>query len=194
MLIVQEVKCPVICNSNRIIGLLLKRWGVLYFPVYFDYFPWEGDGGYSTKFHTGGYAPYPIIPYTICNGKGSPFLHLLFTNGTPFTYLVENNASLLTALPTHYAPSFFKKKIKSLIQKVFFSFSQPNSHYALVSPFRSFDRSQWQISQPFDILQPVKSLPFKNLKPGKGTPFGRSLPCIGHGEYTPGVTFYTKVV
>ena len=47
----------------------------------------------------------------------------------------------------------------------------------------------------FVILQPVKSQPFKNLKPGKGRiPFGWSLSCIGHGEYTPEVTFYTNVV
>ena len=64
----------------------------------------------------------------------------------------------------------------------------------LLALLGSFDRSQWQISQPFDILQPVKSLLFKNLKPGKGTPFGWNLPCIGHGEYIPGVTFYTEVV
>ena len=62
--------------------------GVLDRLYLIEYFPGKGGGGYSTKFHTGGYAPYPIIPYTICNGKGTPFLHLLFTNGTPFTYLV----------------------------------------------------------------------------------------------------------
>ena len=34
--------------------------------------------------------------YTIFHEKGTPFVYLLLTNGTPFTNLVKNFASLLT--------------------------------------------------------------------------------------------------
>ena len=33
-----------------------------------------------------GPTPYPV--YTIFHEKGTPFVYLLLTNGTPFTYLV----------------------------------------------------------------------------------------------------------
>ena len=48
-------------------------------------------GGYSTKFYTGRFRPevQPLtLLYTIFHEKGTPFVYLLLTNGTPFTYLV----------------------------------------------------------------------------------------------------------
>ena len=39
-----------------------------------------------------------ILLYTIFDRKGTPFIHLLLTNGTPFTYQVSNIASQLTAV------------------------------------------------------------------------------------------------
>ena len=35
--------------------------------------------------------------YTIFDRRGNPFVYLLLTNGTPFTYLAQNFVSLLTA-------------------------------------------------------------------------------------------------
>ena len=48
-------------------------------------------GAYSTNFYTGRLRPeaQPLtLLYTICHEKGTPFVYLLLTNGTPFTYLV----------------------------------------------------------------------------------------------------------
>ena len=58
-------------------------------------------GGYSTNVYTGRLRPevQPLtLLYTIFHEKGIPFVHLLLTNGTPFTYLVYNFAYLLTAV------------------------------------------------------------------------------------------------
>ena len=54
---------------------------------------WGWGGGYSTNFIQGGLAPTSIpsltFLYTILtDGKGTPFVYLLVTNGTPSTYLV----------------------------------------------------------------------------------------------------------
>ena len=50
----------------------------------------EGGGGYSTNIYTGRLC-HEVQPltflYTIFHEKGTPFIHLLLTNGTPFTYL-----------------------------------------------------------------------------------------------------------
>ena len=43
-----------------------------------------------------GPTPYPFIYQ--CSRKRSPSVYLLLANGTPFTYLVLNSASLLTAV------------------------------------------------------------------------------------------------
>ena len=53
--------------------------------------PQPGGKGYLTNFYTGKLRPevQPLtLLYTIFQGKGTPFVDLLFTNGTPFTYLV----------------------------------------------------------------------------------------------------------
>ena len=41
--------------------------------------------------------PHTLL-YTIFGRKGTPFVYLPFTNGTSFTYLVSNFASLSTAV------------------------------------------------------------------------------------------------
>ena len=51
----------------------------------------RGVGGYSTKFYTGRLRPeiQPLtLLYTIFERKGTPFVYILWTNSTPFTYLV----------------------------------------------------------------------------------------------------------
>ena len=53
----------------------------------------RGGGGeeYSTKFYTGRLRPRvrPLtLLYTIFDREGTSFVHLLLTNGTPFTHLV----------------------------------------------------------------------------------------------------------
>ena len=57
-------------------------------------------GGYSTKFYTGRLRP-EVQPLTLLNTiferKGTPFIHLLLTNGTPFKNLVYNFSALLIA-------------------------------------------------------------------------------------------------
>ena len=82
--------------------------------------------------------------YFILDRKGTPFTGLL--NGTPFTYLVQNFASLFTA----------GNALSSQNQSVFVTFSQPKN--ASLSPLRPFYRLKWQISLPFHILPLVKSL------------------------------------
>ena len=60
-----------------------------------------GGEGYSTNFYTGRLRPevQPLtLLYTIFQGKGAPFVYLLFTYCTPFTYLVYNFVSLSTAV------------------------------------------------------------------------------------------------
>ena len=56
-----------------------------------------GGGSYTTNFNKGRFwlevQPLTIL-YTIFHKKGTPFIYLLFTNGTPFTLC----ASLLTAV------------------------------------------------------------------------------------------------
>ena len=50
-----------------------------------------GTGGFSTKFCTGRVRPevQPLtLLYTILDRKGTLFVYLLLTNGTPFTHLV----------------------------------------------------------------------------------------------------------
>ena len=51
-------------------------------------------------FYTGRLRPEPPLPFlhTIFYRKGIPFVYLLLTNCTPFTQLVQNFASLLTAV------------------------------------------------------------------------------------------------
>ena len=60
-------------------------------------------GGYSTNVYTARLRP-EVQPLTLLNTifheKGIPFVYLLLTNGTPFTYLVCDFASLLTAVNT----------------------------------------------------------------------------------------------
>ena len=51
-----------------------------------------GGGGDSTNAYTGRLSlevqPLTLLYDTIFHEKGTPFLHLLLTNGTPLTYLV----------------------------------------------------------------------------------------------------------
>ena len=45
--------------------------------------------------------PTPLpFSYTICGRQGTTFVYLPLTNGTPFTYQVNNSAFLLTAVNT----------------------------------------------------------------------------------------------
>ena len=58
-----------------------------------------GGGSYSTNVHKGRLwlevQPLTVLySFTIFHKKGTPFVYLLFTNGTPFTFF----ASLLTAV------------------------------------------------------------------------------------------------
>ena len=51
----------------------------------------RNPGGYSTNLYTGRLStevqPLTLL-HTIFHEKGTPFVYLPFTNGTPFTYLV----------------------------------------------------------------------------------------------------------
>ena len=51
------------------------------------------------------------IFYENLSEKGTPFVYLLLTNGTPFTNLVLNFASLLNAVLIHCLFFFFKFNI-----------------------------------------------------------------------------------
>ena len=86
-----------------------------------------------TKFYTGGSASSSIslpcyIPFL--TEKNTPtFVHLLLTNGSPFTYPLQNFASLKTAVN---AIKYGGKKSQN--QSVFSTLSQPRN--VSVSPLR----------------------------------------------------------
>ena len=122
MLIVQEVKCPVICNSNRIIGLLLKRWGVLYFPVYFDrILSLGGWWGLLNKISYGRLRPFNSVYHFWW--KRYPFLAPFIHKWYPFHIPSLEQCIPLTALwITHHAPSFLKIRLNHSSRKFFFLF------------------------------------------------------------------------
>ena len=69
-----------------------------YFTIAFGSFR-QFSGGYPTKFYTGRLGPegQPVsLLYIIFDRKGPPFVYLLLTVGTPFTYQVTKVAPLLT--------------------------------------------------------------------------------------------------
>ena len=75
-----------------------------------------GGGRYSKNVCTGRLRPEVqpltlLYHCTIFHKKSTPFVHLLLTNGTPFTYLVQNFVSLLTAVN---ALSFKQKSITKI--------------------------------------------------------------------------------
>ena len=71
--------------------------------------------------------PLPFL-HTIFHEKGTLFVHLRLTNGTPFKYLVQNFASLLTSVN---ALSFKKiSKIERLVD-----FLKPCNLSVLLDPF-----------------------------------------------------------
>ena len=62
-----------------------------------------GGGGSHGSFIRRGSAPGTNpLPFvcTILDRKGTPFVYPVMTNGTPFTYLILNAASFLTAVNT----------------------------------------------------------------------------------------------
>ena len=91
--------------------------------------------------------------YTIFDRKGITFVYLLLTNDTPFTYKVQNFASLLTAVN---APSLKRKLINHKTRTFCQLF---HSHKMHVSPFRPFYRQKKTYFAP---LQQVKSLSYTN--------------------------------
>ena len=83
----------------------------------------KGGWGYSTNAYTGRLRPkaQPLtLLYTSFDRKGTPFVYHLLTNGTPFTYLVKNIASLLT---TVNALSFKQESVTKIGR--FLDFIQP---------------------------------------------------------------------
>ena len=77
-----------ICSTHDTPNLILTKFSFL-------------SRGYSTKFYTERLRP-EVQTLTSLNtnsdGTGAPFVYLLLTNGIPFTYLVWNYASPLTAV------------------------------------------------------------------------------------------------
>ena len=123
-----------------------------------------GDGGYSTIFHTGRFRPkvQPLtLLFTIFHEKATPFVYVLFANGTPFTYLVQNFASLLTAVNALY----FKQESIAKKNKI--------NVLGLLGPFTDAND---RFPYPFIHFKECNPYPSIYLKPEKGTPFGRSLP------------------
>ena len=58
--------------------------------------------------------PYPLV-YHFLREKVSPFVYLLLTNGTPFTYLVKNFASLLT-VKMHWLLNLNKSQTRKFLR------------------------------------------------------------------------------
>ena len=88
---------------------------------------------YSTNAYTGRLRPevQPLtLLYTIFHEKGTPFVYLLLTNGTPFKYLVQNFASLLTAVNALSFKQESITKIERFLDLVLLGpFTDPNDRF-----------------------------------------------------------------
>ena len=87
------------------------------------------------------YKCFIIIIIIIIHEKGTPFVYLLsVTNGAPSTYLVENFASLLTAVNARFFFLFFYIEINlknSMYTDVLFFYFVPTPlHWRLKNPLR----------------------------------------------------------
>ena len=126
----------------------------------------RGGGGHSAKFYMGrlGRKVQPLTHlYIILDRKCTPFVDLLLTNGTPFTDLVQNFASLFTAV------NVLSLKYEQITKPECFHnfFTAINASFSPCSPFYW---PKWQISLPFHILQLVKSLATGRVPAGDGFP------------------------
>ena len=94
------------------------------FQVWPHHKPGGGGRGVLNKcFLWGGFvlrSKLLTLLYTIFHEKGTPFVYPLLTNGTPFTYLVQNFASLLTAVKA----LSFKQELTTKIER-FLDFLRP---------------------------------------------------------------------
>ena len=84
---------------------------------------------------------------TIFNRKDTPWVYLLLTNGTPFTYLVYNLASLLTAVNVR-SFKYEKKSQTRTVSRLFFY-----SHTMLLFLFTNRND---RFPNPFIYLKPEK--------------------------------------
>ena len=115
--------------------------------------------------------PTPYFFICLSGQRSYPFriyiyIYLLLTNGTPFTYLVQNSASLLT-LSYH-----LNHKTRRFLD--FFSALKMNllSLLDLLGPFLITNRND-RFFYPFIYFtRKIFSRPSKKLKPEKGTPCG----------------------
>ena len=132
--------------------------------------------GVGGTFIWGGSAPkFNPIPFRIPFGrKGTPFVHLLLTNGTPSTNLVWNFPSLLNCSKGTVCKIWINHKTSTFCRLF-------HGHEMHLLALLGLYRPKWQISSSFHILQQVKWIPF--YIPEQGTPVGRSLPL----EYPPRV-------
>ena len=80
----------------------------------------------SQQTTTGGYSKAPYHFYTTLHKKGAPFVYLLLINGTPFTYLVQNFASLFTVVNA----LLFKQESTTKIER-FLDFRKSHKIYLL---------------------------------------------------------------
>ena len=95
------------------------------------------------------------ILYTIFDRKGIPFVYLPLTSGTPFTDLVKNVSSPLTALNSL---SLKYQKIKK--PRNFLDFSRKSS----ISLCRVFYQRKNRFPYPFIYLRLEKGTPFEMLR------------------------------
>ena len=138
--------------------------------------------GVGGTFIWGGSAPkFNPIPFHIPFGrKGTPFVYLLLTNGTPFTYPVYDFPSLLNCSKRTVFKIWINHKNRTF-SRLF------HSHEMHLLALLGLYRPKWQISSPFYILQQVKSLPFHIPEAWKRYPFRAEPPVISpwhlQGDY-----------
>ena len=128
-----------------------------------------GGGGGVTQQSFKHWRLYPEIRplfclRTILDRKGTPFIYLLFTNGTHFTSLVQIFASLLTAVNALFVMYEYLTKAERSLD--FFTAVR-----CICWPFWALFTRKSQISLPFHILQLMKSGPLCILKALKRYPF-----------------------
>ena len=112
--------------------------------------------------------------------KGTPFVYLLLTNGTLFTYPVYDFPSLLNCSKGTVFKIWINHKNRTF-SRLF------HSHEMHLLALLGLYRPKWQISSPFYILQQVKSLPFHIPEAWKRYPFRAEPPVISpwhlQGDY-----------
>ena len=137
---------------------------------------------YSTIFYTPPRSPNPYLLYTIFHEKGTPFVYLLLTNGSPFTFRTLHP---FASFPFKCSVSSYNGN-QSQKRNVFSPLESHKIHLlALLGPFVDPIEND-RFPNPFIYFNEKNPFPFIYLSLMKVPPFRVEPPPIGHyREYLP---------